>query len=406
MPLNSPTIENICISVIDDDQMMLQQMEIVLKQVGVKLPNLIVGGANIFEGLSKILQSDILFIDINMPEIDGIEVLRKLAENSFQGSVIIFSGETQDLLKTTQLLAKAHKLNVLGSITKPATKSSIEDYIKKSLQLKNQNNIAGTIDFSVADLKQAIELKKITPFFQPKVCAETLVINSFEVLSRWVKSNGDIIPPVRFIPVAESANLIEALTYSVFEQTLQFYNKHNSLLNKLGFSINLSSSSLTDVLLPERLLTLTTQYNVHPKCITLEITESSVVHSFAKSLDVLTRLRLKGFKLSIDDFGTGFSSMGQLNKIPFNELKIDKEFIQGAIKNTSSLAIVESSAELAKKLNLEIVAEGVETQTELNIAQKCGCDLIQGYFFSKPLSANDFLNKIIESKNARKQLNN
>jgi EAL domain-containing protein (putative c-di-GMP-specific phosphodiesterase class I) len=154
-------------------------------------------------------------------------------------------------------------------------------------------------------------------------------------------------------------------------------------------SINVSMLSLTDVSVADRYLALARRHHVDPAQIIIEVTEDAVMKDAARSLDVLARLRLKGFGLSIDDFGTGYSSLHQLSSIPFTELKVDQSFVHGAVGDERKRAMVEASLELARKLKLTSVAEGVETRAEWDLLARLGCDLAQGWFVSQALPADE-----------------
>ena len=159
----------------------------------------------------------------------------------------------------------------------------------------------------------------------------------------------------------------------------------------LKAAVNISMENLNRYDLPEIFAKTAQAFNVPLKKIMLEITESKLSKDYALSLDILTRFRIKGFGLSIDDFGTGYATMETLNNLPFTELKIDRMFVNGAVNDASARAIVESSVRLAKEFGLNIVAEGVETEEELELIGKLGCIEAQGYYFSKPVPADEFV---------------
>jgi EAL domain-containing protein (putative c-di-GMP-specific phosphodiesterase class I) len=157
-------------------------------------------------------------------------------------------------------------------------------------------------------------------------------------------------------------------------------------------SVNLSLKSLTDIQLADRVTELVGSQNLEPRHMVLELTESAATTDVGKALENLARLRMKGFGLSIDDYGTGYSSMRQLTRIAFTELKIDQSFVTNAAKQESAKVILESSLDMAKKLNIQAVAEGVETQADWNLLRQLGCGLAQGYFIAKPMEGEVFLN--------------
>lgn len=376
--------------VVDDDDLMRRQVELVLNQLGIEQVTLLADGQS---ALHKIIQEetyDVLILDLNMPSIDGIEVIRHLAEAEYDGAIALFSGEDARILKAAESLANAHNLYVLGSLSKPVTADAIESLLN---QFKPRDDITrrGSIEkVSPGELADAIARRQIQPFYQPKVRATDKSIASVEVLARWIGDDGGMIPPIAFIPVAEEHDLIDDLTIIVVEHAFEQLGKWRAQGYEFSLGVNISADSLDNVDFPEKLGDIATRNSVPCSSIVLEITESRLMQNLTTSLDVLTRLRLKGFGLSIDDFGTGYSSMDQLKTIPFTELKIDRSFVHGIIDDPAAFAILESSADLAKKLNLTIVAEGVEDQADWDVVVKVGCDLIQGYFIAKPMSGGEF----------------
>ena len=160
---------------------------------------------------------------------------------------------------------------------------------------------------------------------------------------------------------------------------------------KIKISVNVSAQNITGLTLPEQLHSLIDQYQIDPSMLVLEVTESALMGNISTSLDILTRLRMKGFPLSIDDFGTGFSSLSHLHKIPFTELKVDQSFIFDLIEDSDSYAIVETCVMLGHKLDMEIVAEGVENEAIWDALLAMNCDIAQGYFISKPIPADEFI---------------
>ena len=158
---------------------------------------------------------------------------------------------------------------------------------------------------------------------------------------------------------------------------------------ELKIAINLSVDNLDDLSLLEKLVSRTANAGIAVKNIVLEVTESRLMADIAKPLEILTRLRMKGIDLSIDDFGTGHSSLEQLKRIPFTELKIDRAFVDGAARDPATRAILESAVDLAKKLNMSIVAEGVEKREDWDLVAELGCDLVQGYFVAKPMPGDE-----------------
>ena len=240
------------------------------------------------------------------------------------------------------------------------------------------------------DLRNAIAMRQIVPFYQPKVSIEDRSMTSAEVLARWRHPERGLVPPIAFISVAEEHLLIDELTQVICEQAVADLGRWHRAGHRFSLGVNLSADSLNRVGLPEQLARLLQGQGIGCESITLEVTESRLMQNLTTALDVLTRLRLKGFGLSVDDFGTGYSSMSQLSNIPFTELKIDRAFVHGGSCDPAARAILESSAALARKLNMVIVAEGVEDQADWDLVRDVGCHLVQGHFIARPMPAGEF----------------
>lgn len=334
----------------------------------------------------------VVITDLNMPGMDGIQLLRKLGSLGFSVAVILISGEDPRLLDSVQNLAKQYQLDVLGSISKPIQTDTLSELLSRYLPQQNQpNNGPGAMVFA-DELHHAIFNGDLQVHYQPQICIKDKRLIGLEALARWKHPEKGPIPPVTFIGIAEKHGMIAELTESIFTQATRQFGQWLKLGFNISLSVNFSAQALGHLELPELLSeTLKTTGIPHEKLI-IELTESAVAQDTSITLDILTRLRLKGFGLSIDDFGTGFSSLEQLKQIPFTELKIDRSFVHDAAQNQASRAILESSIGLAQRLNIQCVAEGVETQEDWNIVETMGCDIMQGYFTAKPMPADDFMN--------------
>jgi EAL domain-containing protein (putative c-di-GMP-specific phosphodiesterase class I)/FixJ family two-component response regulator len=340
---------------------------------------------------------DAIVMDLSMPDMDGIELIRYLAENKCSASLILMSGLDSGVLATAERLARERGLTVLGAVTKPIDIATLETLLElvpsaaHPRQVSVSGSAAAKSDFSVEELAQAISMGQIKPWFQPRINLVDMTFVGVEALARWQHPVNGMIPPDKFIPVAEESGQIGALTVSMVEQSLAEVARWQTEGVTLDVSINYSAHSLTDLDLPDYLTGLVASNNLKPDRVTVEITESSVVTEIQNSLDVLTRLRMKGFELSIDDFGTGFSSMQQLQNIPFTELKIDQSFVKRALSDKDARAIVETTVDLGRRLVMSVIAEGVEDREMLELLKGCHCDQAQGYFFAKPMPGSEIL---------------
>jgi len=344
---------------------------------------------------------DIVILDLMMPEMDGIEVIRHLAEHKSPASLILVSGYDSGVLHSAETLALSCGLNVINTFTKPmntkvltslltslSSKPAHREFVSTNKGKSNQ----GKFEFvpTEKDLCDAIDNQQLVLYYQPQIHMETASLHGVEALVRWLHPEFGIILPDKFIALAERTGLIEQLTEEVIHLAIR-QSVHWQKLNKsIRLSVNISAQNINSLKLPEQLRKLVKKYELDPSMIVLELTESALMDSMVTSLDILTRLRLKGFQLSIDDFGTGYSSLSQLHKIPFTELKIDQSFVANMKQENESTAIVETCIMLAHKLNMEVVAEGVEDKETWDLLLAEGCDIAQGYYIAKPMSGHEF----------------
>ncbi len=242
----------------------------------------------------------------------------------------------------------------------------------------------------MGELREAIVNNELVAYYQPKVDIKTGIIKELEALVRWKHKVHGLIPPDDFIPMAEQTGLIKLLTPWILHESLMQCAKWSNEGFEFTVAVNLSTSDLLDVGFPETIIRALNAHNVSSEKLLLEITESAVMLDANRALEVLTSLSNLGVRLSVDDFGTGYSSLSYLSKLPVSELKIDKSFVMNMRNNSNDALIVQATIDLGHNLGLEVVAEGVETASILSLLQPLGCDTVQGYYFTKPLSAQEF----------------
>ncbi len=342
---------------------------------------------------------DVVLCDLDMPEMDGMEFFRHLAQLQPGISTIILSGMEGAVITSVEKMASSYGLSLLGAVEKPVSLEQLETL----LSLHQENKLAQAApsfpttltpkrsDFTLQEIQQAVEYKQIQPYLQPKVSLQTGQIVGAEALARWIHPQYGVIPPDSFIPILERSENMEGLTFLMLESTAKACLLLRQQGYELDMSVNISVSSLRDTSLAERITRVVLNCGLEPKHLIFEVTESAAMTSVAQALENLARLRMRGFGLSIDDYGTGFSSMQQLTRVPFTELKIDKSFITDSAYNPSSRVVVESSVQMAHKLKVKSVAEGVEKREEFDMLRDMGCDVVQGYFIAKPMGVESFM---------------
>lgn len=335
---------------------------------------------------------DIIITDLDMPGMDGMQLLRHLGNGGSQLSVILISALATDVLASVDTMSKAYGIDLLGTLEKPLNAARLGQLLQlhKSVSRHDRSEQQKSSSFTRAEIAAGLALGQFEPFYQPKVTMDDGSIKGVEALARWRHPEKGIISPYAFIGLLEEGGSIDALTWAILERAARDCSQWRAEGRALTVSVNISIKSLGDVGLADRITELVTTCGLDPHNMILEITESATTRDIGHLLENLARLRMKGFGLSIDDYGTGYSSLQQLMRIPFTELKIDKSFVMGAARNGHAKVILESSLRMAKSLNLHSVAEGVETEEDWTLLQAMGCDQAQGYLIARPMNAESF----------------
>lgn len=351
--------------------------------------------SDFFEQVVDFESGSILVLDLHMPEMDGIEVMRRLAKMHNTPAFILLSGHDSSVLNSAEKLCRAHGLEVIASLQKPVSLDNLMQLFKQhnpgnSYQKQTVSSHSAQ-EITVDDLKQAIRKNQLVLHFQPQLELGTKKLSGIEVLVRWQHPEQGLVYPDSFIPLAENSGLIGELTYWVIDNTIQ----QQQLWQREGLtttvSVNISTMDITSLKLPEQLADLLNNNKLAAKRLTLEVTESALMGELVTSLDILTRLRLKGIRLSIDDFGTGYSSLSQLHRVPFTELKIDRSFVRNLSTDNEARAIIKTCILLGHELNMRVVAEGVEHEVDFELLQQMGCDIVQGYYIARPMPTDKLL---------------
>jgi EAL domain-containing protein (putative c-di-GMP-specific phosphodiesterase class I)/CheY-like chemotaxis protein len=382
---------DIPIAVLDDDPTLLEIIRHGLSRAGYTQIEIFTNGRDLLFEINNNKSYEIILLDLKMPDIDGIEIIRYLAKINYMGSIILLSGEDNHLISTARYFSEKSNIRIKGSLRKPFSCHSLISIMQSMHRSSNNSNNSYINSVSPFDLNFAIDNGYIKPYIQPKLNLKTQEVSSGEILARWEHFKYGFISPIQFIRMAEDNNLIDKLTWSILKQSLIFHTRLLEKIPEFSISINISNCSLKDIHFPEKLVELVSDYSIPHSLVILELTESSVIKDISITLDILIRLRLKGFQLSIDDFGTGYSSMSQLGRIPFTELKIDRSFIEG-YEDLTSKSVIEASLQLANKLGLETVAEGIESYGQLSYVNSLNCKYAQGKLISMPMPLTDFIN--------------
>lgn len=384
-------IAELHVLVIEDDDFQRQIMIRILSSLGVVS---IVEAGNGRQALDEIHKAahrpDIALCDLDMPEMDGMEFLRHLGEEKLTIPVILTSALDSKLLSSISRMTRLYGIHLLGTIEKPVNPVNLKNLLAKHgpAPMRPQSGIEST--FSLEEILAAVDAEQFEPYFQPKVDLRTGELVGAEALARWKHPQQGVTGPAAFIPLLENSGNIDKLTFQILAKAATACRRCHDHGYMIPVSVNLSLVSLDDTSLADQVMRVVRQTGLDPRYIILEITESAAMTDVAPALENLARLCIHGFPLSIDDYGTGSSNLQQLARIAFSELKIDQSFVQDFSENSALRVIVESSIDMAHKLNVKSVGEGVETRQDWDMLRRLGCDIAQGYFIARPMDLYTF----------------
>lgn len=333
---------------------------------------------------------EVIVLDMLMPGRDGIEWIRELAGRRSGARLILHSGCDRRVLESAAFLATRLGLRVLGILEKPFEVLDLVRLLSRDVSAPGPqlpHPVLGKEEIRAGILKD-----QLVVHFQPQVQLRDGRWIGMEALVRWRHPRHGLMLPNMFVGAAESSGLGQELTRKVLELALAGYRQ---IAGATGFdgrlSINLPGAVLIDLDFPEQVYGQVSRAGCDPCNIVFELAETAMVRNLDVATEVLTRMRLKGFSLSIDDFGTGYSPFKLLHQLPFNELKVETEFVQAAESDSAARAIVENSINLARQLGMASIAEGVETRDEWDWLRSLGCDRAQGHFIGRPVPAEDLI---------------
>ncbi len=347
-------------------------------------------------------------VDLIMPDLDGVQILVRLAESACRSRIIIVSGIGGRILEAARRSAMEYGLSIAGVLPKPFAIAALRTLLVTT-PLRGATtadaaaapdpaaNIHRSIDPTAEDLQHALDNQELRVAYQPKIDCATARLVGFEALVRWAHPRLGLIMPNEFIPIAERHQLIDSLTYTVTELALAWIargfpdgtdSKDAGQFPAPSLAVNLSARTLQDNIFVERIIAQCRRHAINPSRLIIELTESIAMTDPVASLALLTRACMKGLTLSIDDFGTGYSSMVQLVRLPLSEIKIDKSFVMTALHSAESSSVVKSIVHLGHSLGLRVVAEGVEDAETMCFLREIGCDQAQGFYIARAMAGD------------------
>lgn len=392
--------------IIDDDPLICKTLENIAEKAGFEVMS--TDSAFSFFSQLELFNPSLILLNIEMSGLNGVDVMQRLAELDTKAKLIITSTQQNGQAEAATQDFASHGLRVLGVLEKPFSAANLKylltlhmSQFDKTLNMSQTQDVPNGSDWTptLEDIIRVVENDEITLNFQPKLHCGSNDILGFEALARWnVPGRGHITPSL-FVPLAEQNHLYSVLTRNIARQGIKWLgqlNNNTAVVDKRGseaqaytLAFNISMNALYDFDMPQQFLDICDEFAVAPSLITLEISEPDSIPDLEEFIVALERFHALGFHLSLDDFGTGHMAIRELIRMPFQEVKIDRKFVDNCDKNAQLSTIVKSCIDIANNLELKIVAEGIETQNIQDIMASKGCYALQGYFISKPLPANN-----------------
>lgn len=392
------------ILVVDDHQIFLELIQRHLYRLGFDQVTTCAAPA---EALRMIEESrerfDTLVIDLQMPGLDGVSLLRHLSQVPFRGAVIITSSVDGRVLEMAERVGKSLGLDLRGILPKPASP-------EKLLQLLGAGRRAETPapdplpQYAPELISRALQNGEFLPYYQPQVSLSDGRLLGVEALARWMHPRHGTILPGRFIRSAEEHGLICDLTFPLVERVLTQAREWEQAGLDITVAVNVAMASCLRPDFPDQLNAAIKRSGLERPALILEVTEHRALDDTMAAYDIFTRIRLNRIGLSIDDFGTGHSSLAQLRDVPFNELKVDQTFVKGAAADATRRAILEASLTMAQKLGMRTVGEGVETLDDWALLRRMGCAAAQGFLIAEPMPGEQLISWIADWDDRRDSL--
>jgi EAL domain-containing protein (putative c-di-GMP-specific phosphodiesterase class I)/ActR/RegA family two-component response regulator len=340
-------------------------------------------------------ETTLVLLDLMMPDMDGVVLMRLLAKRKCRAGIVLMSGVGKRTIESTEQFAQAMGLCVAGHLEKPFRIHELEEVLRRLPKVQPLPIARADAGFIVEkkELQDAIKNDEFVVYYQPQIDIRSGRVIGVEALVRWRHPTRGLVFPDNFIGRMEEFGLIDQLGWIVADRGMSDVGQFARCTGKdFMLSMNASVNSLCDLDFPDTLALIAEKHGVSPQSVTIEITETGLIKEDSRVLDTLTRLRIKKMNLSIDDFGTGYAMMQQLKNIPATELKIDKSFIQEMTTGIMDRIMVQKTIEMGHELGMHVIAEGVETEEQLDLLRSYGCDSAQGYLFSRPIPAQEMVN--------------
>lgn len=333
---------------------------------------------------------NVAVIDLALPGMDGLELIRNLGALDASARLIVTGAQPPGLLFSVETLAQAYGVDLLGTISKPVTAAKLKPLLENYTPLPKREAAGGGPRFSFQEIGIGLQKRQFEPFFQPKIELATGQVKGLEAFARWRHPEHGVLGPGAFIDALVESGRVDFLDWSMIEMSVERCRWFHDQGIPISISLNISPETLAHPAFLRQISACIGRHKVMSDYVTFEMSESSVLNIDAVFIERLVRLRMMGFGLAIDDYGTGRSNLQLLARIPFSELKIDRSFVDGASKRRPLGTVLKSCLGLAHSLDRMSVAVGVETRQDWDFLQGLGCTYAQGYHIANPMEAAAF----------------
>ena len=330
---------------------------------------------------------NLVFCDLDMPGMDGVDTLRRIALAHPDVSIVVFSGLDPRVLSTVAQMSETQGLEVLGVLGKPFSDEEVTSLLDRWRQARRTSVKVRRAELTAEEIQAALASDCLEVYYQPQARMKDGEPFAVEALVRLNDPHLGVLSPASFLPMAEASGQMPAITLRVLEKALEQAAKWQRDGMPLSMSVNLAPAMLRRLDLPDIIAALATKNRYSNDQLTLEVTENHSDLS-PEMLHNAARLRIKGFQLAVDDFGTGDSGIVRLRNLPFTELKIDGSFVAEALERDDLRTMLRTSVDLGHRLHMNVVAEGVETWDQWRLLRGYDCDSAQGYLQSPALPAD------------------
>jgi EAL domain-containing protein (putative c-di-GMP-specific phosphodiesterase class I)/ActR/RegA family two-component response regulator len=343
---------------------------------------------------------DIVITDLHMPDVDGMALVRRIGQRRLPVAVILVTSLDSDLLQTAAAMTEAYGVKLIGTLVKPVTKDKLFNIFTRyrAPDATPAARVTGGYLPTTEEVLNGFAAAQFVPHFQAILDLATGAIVGAEALARWEHPVHGVLGPELFLPPLARAGYLDELSWIMLALSAMEARSWLDAGLRTKVSVNVSATSLADPGYADSVTEIVSGHGIEPSQMTLELTETEAIMNVAAALENVTRLRMKGFGLAVDDFGVGYSSMHELSRMPFTEIKIDRSFVTAAAAGERPRLLIEQTVAIARQLGLKTVAEGVETRAERDMLERLGCDTIQGYLVAKPMDGRKFLEWMLEQR--------